>query len=313
MTLQPIIPFEPVSSDQIPNGTDWISQIKWDGVRVLSYLDGKETRLYNRQLNERTRIFPEIADAAAYTDASSAILDGEVIALDETGTPSFHKVMRRDGIRRLDRVPPMMESVPIYYMVFDVVYYNGKWVNVLPLYERLQLLDRILLPNAHVQLVPRQQDGNQLFNVVKERNMEGIVCKKLSSTYILDGKNDNWRKIKNYKDIIAVVGGVTYRSGIVNSLLLGLYDQGELLFIGSAGTGKLTAADWRHLTESLGPFKIEAAPFKAIPKSIKNIQWLKPVITVKVQFIDWPEGHSIRQPSIQAFVQQKPETCLFPQ
>ncbi|MFC6546706.1 DNA ligase, partial [Cohnella cellulosilytica] len=110
--MKPIIPFEPIRSDSVPSGKQWIYQVKWDGVRILPYFDGAQIRLFNRHLNERTMQFPELTDRS-YFEASSIILDGEVIALAADGKPSFHEVMRRDGVRRADRVAMARHEVPI--------------------------------------------------------------------------------------------------------------------------------------------------------------------------------------------------------
>ncbi|WP_088043124.1 DNA ligase [Bacillus sp. EAC] len=310
MELNPIFPFEPIASNQIPKGPDWISQIKWDGVRILTYYNGIETKLFNRKLNERTHIFPELTNIKSFTSANSIILDGEVIALDRNGNPSFHEVMRRDGIRRIDRVEQMIEAVPIFYMIFDIIFYNGDWINHLTLRERLEILTRVIEPNEQIQIVPINTDGSTLFEVAKQHDLEGIICKNLNSRYSINGKNADWQKIKNYKDIIAVIGGVTYRSGIVNSILIGLYDQeDQFWFIGHVGTGRLTNAEWKDLTKAVDQIKMDKNPFANQPKRIKEIQWIQPILTVKVQFIEWTEGHSLRQPSIQAFVDNDPKSC----
>ncbi|XRG77503.1 non-homologous end-joining DNA ligase [Rossellomorea sp. GAMAL-10_SWC] len=312
MELDPIFPFEPISSDIVPNGPEWISQIKWDGVRILTYFDGKEVKLYNRKLNDRTNIFPELTNIKSYSNAQSIILDGEVIALDQNGNPSFHEVMRRDGIRRMDRVDSAIETVPIYYMIFDILFYNGKWVTQLSLQERQNLLVEAIQPNKQIQLVPNNTDGVALFEVAKQHNLEGIVCKNLNSKYLINGKHNAWQKVKNYKDVIAVIGGVTYRSGIVNSILVGLYNENnQLVFIGHVGTGKLTKSEWKDLTTVINTIKIENNPFSSQPKRIKEIQWIQPLLTVKVQFIEWTEGHSLRQPSIQAFIEKDPKECTL--
>ncbi len=314
MKMKPIIPFEPAASDKIPADPEWIYQVKWDGVRILTYFDGKETQLFNRKLNERTYIFPELTDIKAYTDAASVILDGEVIALDSTGNPSFHEVMRRDGIRRADRVEKAMKDVTIYYMIFDILFLNGDWITDYPLEERLTLLEKTIKPNKNVQLVPIQHDGDVLFEIVKQHNLEGIVCKHLNSKYLINGKNSSWLKVKNFKDLIAVIGGVTYRNNIVNSMVLGLYDRnGQLRYIGHAGTGKLTRSEWVDFTKVIDQLKVSESPFLHEPLKSKGVQWLKPVLTVKIQYMEWPEGHSLRQPSIQAFVDQDPLSCTIPE
>ena len=310
MKVKPIIPFEPTTSEKIPIGSEWIFQIKWDGVRILSYFDGQEVKLYNRKLNDRTKIFPELTDMKSYMSADSIILDGEVIALDTRGNPSFHEVMKRDGIRRVERVEKVRQEVPIFYMIFDIIYVNGKWIHDHPLEERLKVLHETIRPNPTIQLVPVEKDGEALFEVVKQHGLEGIVCKNLNSKYAINAKNSNWLKVKNYRDVIAVIGGVTYRDGIVNSMLLGLYDEDEQLhFIGHAGTGKLTREEWLTFTRSIEPLEIQKQPFLNNPPRIKDVQWLNPILTVKVQYIEWPKGHSLRQPSIQAFVNQDPKSC----
>lgn len=314
MILKPIKPFEPVSTESIPEGEEWISQIKWDGVRILVYYDGKETKLYNRRKNERTNHFPEIADVSSYCKAESVILDGEVIALGENGRPSFRQVMRRDALRRLDRVEHMRTSVPVYYMIFDIVYCNGKWVNELPLKERISLLEEIIVPSKQIQLTTSKGDGDTLFEVTRDQGMEGIVVKNLHSKYKIEGKDNNWQKVKNMQDIIAAVGGVTYRNNVVNSLLLGMYDtEGNFIYIGHAGTGKLKRAEWVSLTKLVEPLKREASPFSNKPERIKQTQWLKPELTVKIQYIEWPQGRSVRQPSIQSFMNIPPEECILPE
>src|SRR3954471_6170842 len=104
INLEPIFAMEPVSSATIQSGEDWIAQIKWDGVRILTYADDQEVRLYNRKKNERTLHYPEVTNISEYCTSHSVILDGEVIVLGEDGKPSFHDVMRRDGLRKLERL-----------------------------------------------------------------------------------------------------------------------------------------------------------------------------------------------------------------
>ncbi|TGA99631.1 DNA ligase [Sporolactobacillus shoreae] len=310
MEFHPIIPPEPVLFKQIPDGTEWLHQVKWDGVRILTYYDGKEVRLFNRRLNERTDIFPELKDVDSYTTATSVIFDGEVIALDEEGKPSFHEVMRRDGIRSKERALRAVDIVPITYMIFDVIFCNGQWLDHEELDIRLAMLSKIVRPNGTVRLVSSYEDGFALFDAVCEQGLEGIVSKRRNSEYPMRRKDPAWRKIKYYKDLIAVIGGVTFRSGIVNALLLGLYNErDQLIYIGHAGTGKLTSSDWVTLTRKLIPLQSENRPFFNLPERTKGAQWLIPKLTAKIQYQAWTSSGSLRQPSIQAIVDQNPEKC----
>lgn len=310
MNLKPIIPFEPVRTEQFPIGDQWIAQVKWDGVRILTYYDGHEVKLMNRKQNVRTLHYPELTDTSTYCKANSFIIDGEVIAISPDGKPSFHEVMRRDAIRRMERVKDAQKLIPITYMVFDIVYCNGQWIHDRPLRERMELLSDVIIPNKHVQLVTSHPDSQALYKVIKDQAMEGIVVKDLESKYYIDGKNDRWQKVKYYRDLIAVVGGVTMRDGVVNAVLLGLYDKkGGFWYIGHAGTGKLTQGDWMRLTERIKPLHTKERPFANKPERIKEAIWVKPMITAKIQFAEWTPGHTLRQPSIQAFVDTPAEEC----
>lgn len=310
--MHPIIPMEPINCETIPEGPNWIAQVKWDGVRIVTYFDGQETRLFNRRKNERTIQFPELADIQTYCKARSVILDGEVIALGSDGKPSFHEVMRRDGIRRPEKVSQAQKAVPITYMIFDVIFLDGEWIINRSLRERMSLLSEIIMPNEHVQLVPGNDNGQALYDVIQQHGMEGIVMKDLNSKYVIGGKEKQWQKKKYYRDTIAVVGGVTLRDNIVNALLLGLYDQeGHLFYIGHAGTGRFTQSDWRALTERIAPLTQQNSPFANKPSRVKGAVWLTPKITVKVQFAEWTEGFTLRQPSIQAVVDVPADHCVL--
>ncbi|WP_431091001.1 hypothetical protein [Paenibacillus sp. 8b26] len=131
--MKPVIPFEPVQSEQIPTEGLWRYEIKWDGTRILTYHNQGSTRLFNRKQHERTLLYPELAPFPSYCQAESIVLDGEMIALGADGKPSFHDIMRRDLIRRTDRIQAAYEAVPATYMLFDIVYLNGEWVHRKPL------------------------------------------------------------------------------------------------------------------------------------------------------------------------------------
>jgi len=312
--MEPIIPFEPIRSDVIPVGDPWTYQIKWDGVRVLAYVDGGSVRLFNRRLNERTLQYPELTGPALGA-ASSFVLDGEVIALGADGKPSFHEVMRRDGIRRLDQVPRARAEVAIVYMVFDILLLNGESLLKQPLRDRAALLANAIVPGEHVQLVASYPDGSALFDAARQMGMEGIVCKDLGSVYAPGAKDGRWVKVKNYGDLVAVIGGYTLRDGIVNAVLAGLYRGGTLTFIGKVGAGKLTGADWRQLTDKLSALTCAECPFDETHPDMRGAYWAEPALTVKIMYAEWRrhEGRHLRQPSIQALVDIPPEQCLWEQ
>ena len=313
MKLQPVIPFEPIVAEQLPVGDQWIAQIKWDGVRMLSYYDGNRSELINRRGNHRTGQYPELADVSTYCSAKSVILDGEVIALKD-GKPSFHEVMRRDSLKNGSTIAVVRHQVPVIYMIFDILFYNGEWTLDQPLSSRQQLLSDIMLPHSHVQSVPSYTNPVELFAAAKSQSLEGIVCKDINSTYAPGGKDKRWQKRKIISDITAVAGGFTFRDGIVNALLLGLYDDtGQLHYIGHAGPGKLTVKDKRDLTAQAYNLAIDRMPFAAIPQRVKGAFWIKPMLVFKVHFLEWNTSGTLRQPVVQAKVDLSPESCTMEQ
>ncbi|SDG03997.1 bifunctional non-homologous end joining protein LigD [Fontibacillus panacisegetis] len=312
--IQPIIPFEPIRAKDIPIGNNWIAQVKWDGVRMLTYYNGHEVKLINRKGNERTQQYPEFTNIKAYCNADSVILDGEMIAL-QAGKPSFHEIMRRDSLRRAQEIRFAAGRIPAIYMIFDIVYCNGSWVNHRTLTERQRLLTEVILPNEQVQIVPNVSDASSLFTVMKQQEWEGIVCKKLDSTYLPGGKDARWAKVKLAFDMYAVVGGVTFRDGLVNALLLGLYDAGgKLNYIGHAGPGKCSHEDLRSLTGTVRSLAKDKSELTGIPKAkAKGALWLSPRLTVKVQFMEWTPGGTMRHPIIQGLASVPPEDCTLSQ
>lgn len=313
MDMQPVKPFEPVLAAQLPAGSQWIAQIKWDGVRMLSYYDGSRAELINRRGNRRTLQYPELAEPRSYCRAASFVLDGEVIAL-SGGKPSFHEVMRRDSLKNETGIKAVQPQVPVLYMVFDMLYCNGVWLLDQPLSRRQQILSDMLLPHPHVQNVPSYADPAELLSAARNGGLEGIVCKDINSTYAPGGKDRRWQKYKIISDVTAVAGGVTFRDGIVNALLFGLYDdEGKLHYIGHAGAGRMTALDWLNLTEQAAKLTVPAMPFASLPQRSKDAVWIKPSLVFKLHFLEWNSSGTLRQPVIQAQVNLPPEACRIEQ
>ncbi|WP_340021610.1 DNA ligase [Paenibacillus sp. FSL K6-1096] len=311
--LQPVTPFEPVLAAVPPAGSQWTAQIKWDGVRMLSLFDGSHTELINRRGNRRTLQYPELTKPEAYCRAGSVMLDGEIIAL-SGGKPSFHEVMRRDSLKNEAAIRAVQPQVPVLYMVFDILYCNGLWLLDMPLSQRQQMLNEVLLPHPHVQQVPSYPDPAQLLTAARQGSLEGIVCKDLDSTYAPGGKDKRWQKLKIISDVTAVAGGVTFRDGIVNALLFGLYDDaGKLHYIGHAGAGRMTVQDWRTLTARIPGLVTEQMPFAALPQRSKGSVWIKPELVFKLNFLEWNPSGTFRQPVIQAQVDVPPRSCSLSQ
>lgn len=315
--LQPLVPMEPTFSSSIPHthSQKWSAQLKWDGVRLLVHWNGIETRLYNRRQRDRTLHYPELIPASAYCKAQSIILDGEIVALGADGKPSFHEVMRRDGIRQMHKVVYARQQTPISYMAFDILYLNGEWITNKTFLERQSILQGQLLPHNIVQLVPTFTEGDALFQVAQEHGLEGIVLKNKQSPYSIGEKNEHWLKIKHSHDLFAIIGGYTIKNGRINALIVGLYDESHALHgIGHVGSGKLGQHEWIPLTEQLVFLQQSSSPFDFTPeRAFYDMQtcWVQPVLTVRIQYMAWTPAHSMRQPVLQSIVSIPPEQCTW--
>ncbi|MCL6517687.1 ATP-dependent DNA ligase [Alicyclobacillus sp.] len=313
--MKPVIPMEPKPSADPPVGDGWIAQVKWDGVRMLVYRTPDQVQVFNRRQRNRTWHYPELLQAEAYCRARSFILDGEVVALGPDGRPDFHEVMRRDGVRRPERVAALQRAVPVFYMVFDILFCDGRWVTDRPLGERSALLDEVLTPTDLVRRVDPHDDPRALFERTGELGLEGIVCKRLDAPYLPGVKSDLWRKVKHIHDLTAVVGGYTMgEEGGMGAILLGVFrPDGRLWYIGHCGSGRLAAAEWRALHAALERNRIEACPFANRPERSARAVWVGPRVTVRIAYAEWPPGRSLRHPVLQAVVRAAPQTCVWPQ
>jgi len=314
LKLDPVIPFEPVPAERIPAGPGWTAQIKWDGVRVLACLDGQGFRLYNRKGRERTLQYPELHDPSTWCSASSFLVDGEMIAFDRS-KPSFHEIMKRDGLRRPERVREAARRIPAVYMAFDVLFCDGRWVTDRPLSERQEVLASMLKPHPSVRLVGNEPDARALLAVMEAHGMEGIVCKRLDSTYAIGGKDGRWRKLKVSRELTAVAGGIAPGGGGTGSLLLGLFDpEGRLVYIGRAGPGRIALAEWSRLLREAKALAVPASPFAAAAlrrerETGRGVTWLRPNLAVRVRFQEWTPHGTMRQPVILAVADAPPGIC----
>ena len=307
--MDPIKPFEPIWTDVLPSGKEWVYQVKWDGVRMLLYKLDDKVELVNRNLNNRTKQYPELLDLSTYCSAASVILDGEIIAMQD-GKPSFHEVMKRDRMKRSQLIQLAVKDRPIIFMIFDILYLDGKWVIEEQLVERQKLLSTIIKSTDSVQIVENFTDGEALFGAVQSKGLEGVVAKDLRKPYSLNGKDGRWQKLKCYKDLIAVVGGFLVKGSELQSLALGLYDKsGNLCYIGRVGKGRYKYEEWKVIKQFLEKALQSETPFAKKVGNNKTYQWIQPIYTVKVTYLEWTESMTLRQPLLEAFVEHDPQKC----
>lgn len=301
-----IQPMDPILCREAFNDPDFVYQVKWDGVRMLAYLADGRVTLINKRRHIRTEQYPELQQLAGLVQESRAVLDGEVVVLKQ-GKPSFASVLSRD-LSRGRQVDHLLRQYPIHYMVFDLLW-AGEDLRHLPLTERQAALAQTLVPTETVQAVENFDQGKSLFAAVKGQDMEGIVAKRRLSRYISGQKHRDWFKIKYRRAQYCVVGGYTLRGTRINALLLGVFRNQALMYVGRVGSG-LKEAEWMVLTRELTRVEVASSPFANKPPG-PGYHFVPPHLVVRVEFAEWTENLTLRSPVITGFSNDPPESCRW--
>lgn len=299
----------------------WLYEVKWDGYRAVVFLDGKSVRLVSRNQNDLTTAYPELQELPHLVNARTAILDGEIVALDERGRPSFSLMQQRTGVgeggRRIRRT---RDDIPIAYYTFDLLYLDGYDLMQVDLERRKQLLSEIIAPNELLRYSDHYiGQGTALFQAAAQRGLEGIVAKRRNSCYE-QKRSGEWLKIKIVRQQECVIGGYTEPRGSrenFGSLVLGLYDDhGRLIPVGQAGSG-FTEQTHAQVWERLHKLETDRSPFFGQVESDRRVHYLKPELVAEIKFAEWThEGQSggvkMRAPVFQGLrFDKKPRECRF--
>ncbi|MGE5653261.1 MAG: non-homologous end-joining DNA ligase [Bacillota bacterium] len=311
MLDQIIKPMEPVKHDQPFDDPRYAFQVKWDGVRMLAFVSGSGVRLQNRRLREKTATYPELQLLSKHLVGRDAILDGEVVVLQD-GKPSFPRVIERDFATSSRTISGMQKTHPIAYVVFDILWLDGRDLTPLPWQERDQHLHAAVREEDGIAVIDSfLARGTDLFGAVETKGLEGIVAKEISSRYLIGQKSDAWRKIKTKQRIRAVVGGMTIKGSHFSALLLGVYREGQLVYIGRVGTG-ISMQEAGLLVQHLGQQRQPTSPFTNTPRiTSAEVIWTYPALTVDVEFMEWTEDLQLRAPVIKGFGIGDPKECVF--
>jgi bifunctional non-homologous end joining protein LigD len=295
-----IEPMLAITAEEPFDSPEFAYEPKWDGVRTLAFVDGGVVRLQTRNLLDCTAQYPEAHQVAeALTGAYQAILDGEIVALDERGAPSFQKLQPRMHVRDESAVKKLRRTTPVMYEVFDVLWVDGHDVTKRPLRERQKLLDEILTPMGSIRRSEQfVGNGVALFAAAKEQGIEGIVAKRLDSPYATT-RSAAWVKIKAFRTMECVVGGWTAgqggRSSTLGALLLGVYRDGKLMPVGHVGSG----FDERTLKELLATLRERETPrmpFAVEPRVNQPARWCQPELVCEVQYGEITRDGTLRHP-----------------
>jgi bifunctional non-homologous end joining protein LigD len=274
----------------------WLFEVKWDGVRGIAYLSNGEVAVRSRAGREISLEYPEVRDLANQLDATEAIVDGELVALDSAGRSNFQKLQNRAGVRNPSQ--QLLESIPALYYAFDLLYCDGYDLRKVELEQRKGLLKQILRPNDRIRYSEHEiEKGKELYEAARQQSLEGIIGKKRDSAY-MGQRTSLWLKFKIVNELDAVVCGWTAprRSReFFGALVLGLYDGSQLEFIGSVGTG-FDYAKQKEIFEQLQKLGQPKGVFSDAPKLKETIEWAKPDLVAQVKYGNWTDGGRLRAP-----------------
>ncbi|AFL98974.1 ATP-dependent DNA ligase LigD polymerase module [Desulfitobacterium dehalogenans ATCC 51507] len=278
----------------IPEGKDWLYELKYDGYRIVAYIEGNSVRLITRNGHDYTERFRDVASSLLdWAEGRAMILDGEMVVTDPEGKTDF---------QALQNYLKNPRAKNLTYILFDLLALDGADLRGHSLIDRKETLAGLMEdapPNLHYSRHVRGK-GKESYLAACEGGMEGIIGKKADSLYS-GARNGDWIKLKCAKRQEFVIGGYTLshkKTSGISSLLLGVYEGEELVYAGRAGTG-LSEADMKELEEKFKSIKSRVAPFKAAPKPRSNekITWLEPELVAEIQFAEWTKEDRLRQAS----------------
>jgi bifunctional non-homologous end joining protein LigD len=284
-----ITPMLATSVEQPFDDRAWLFEIKWDGYRAICFVNDGKVRLVSRNQNDLTHQFSELRGLAEFVKAETAILDGEIVALDEQGRSSFSLMQQRTGIRSGGRRVSGRSDVDVAFYVFDLIYADGYDLRQVSLEERKKALSQIVTQNPMIHYSEHfAEHGVALFDAAKLQGLEGILAKRRESRYE-ERRSREWLKIKITQAVDCVIGGYTDPEGTrlhFGAIVLGLYDdKKQLIHVGQAGTG-FNFATLKQVWEILHKLEIRESPFYG-PVDATHVHWVKPQRVAEIKFTEW--------------------------
>jgi bifunctional non-homologous end joining protein LigD len=290
----------------------WLFEIKYDGVRVLAAREGARVALYGRAGQDFTSRYSEVVTALRALPLTRFVLDGEVVALDEAGRPSFQRLQNRMHLTRPADVERERSTVPVSAVFFDALALEGRDLRRLPLLERKACL-ALAVPARGVirygdHVVER---GEAFYEAAAEQRVEGILAKRVDSRYT-GGRTREWLKIKCHRRQEFVIGGWTDPQGargLFGALHLGVYEDGRLVYVAKVGTG-FDEATLRRVWERLQPLARPTSPFATGTPTGRRHHWVEPSLVCEVRFTEWTDEGGVRHPAFLGLRDDKrPEDC----
>jgi len=275
-------------------------EFKWDGVRVIAFWDRSSLRLRSRNRRDVTSRYPELWPLAGALGEHRMVLDGEVVALDEQGRPSFEELQQRMHLTADADVRRTMREVPVTYLVFDLIFLDDELLTDWTYARRRKRLESLRLAGRHWQTPPFQPgSGRAMLRASLENGLEGVIAKRLDSLYEMGRRSGAWLKVKNRQRQELVIGGWVQgegrRRGLPGALLLGYWDGDRFVYAGKAGTG-LTDAMLTQLGARLRALEREDSPFDA-GRPAGPAHFVEPRLVAEFEFAEWTRSGTLRTAS----------------
>ncbi len=288
-------------------------EVKWDGIRALSYYEPGRFRIESRNLNDITAQYPELRRLGRQLGSRDAVLDGEIVALDDRGRPSFERLQQRMHLTRDAEIKRRAKEVPAQYLLFDVLYLEGRSTIAQPYEERRAVLESLGLegPAWRVPAYHRGE-GHALLDASAKQGLEGVVAKRLDSTYSPGRRSPAWIKVKNKQRARLVIGGwlsEKERAGRLGALLVGYFDpHGKLRYAGRVGTG-WNAKERARLERLLAARERQGSPFEG-KRGPRGARYVEPDLVAGFELTEWTNEGVLRHPSYKGLVDEEPESIV---
>jgi bifunctional non-homologous end joining protein LigD len=287
-------------------------EIKWDGARAIAYSSAGRVLLESRNLLDITAQYPELRAIGRQLGSRDAVLDGEIVALDEDGSPSFQRLQRRMHLTSESEIRRRGRQVPVTYMVFDLLYLEGRPTMALSYEERRARLEALELEGPNWQTPSYHPgEGKALLDASLKQGLEGIIAKRLDSPYVPGRRTTSWVKVKNVRAQEFVIGGWLPGKGrrekMVGALLVGYHDERDgqraLRYAGKVGTG-FSEEDLRRLARLMEPLRRPRSPF-AGRQPPRDAVFVEPRLVAEVEFNEWTAAGTLRHPSFKGLRDDK--------
>jgi bifunctional non-homologous end joining protein LigD len=298
------LPMKATAGD-LPEGDGWIYEVKWDGMRAVVSVEDGHVRLQSANGKDATVSFPELEGLGTSLGVSSAVLDGEIVAFDDQGRPSFSRLQQRMHVGDRRAAAARAEAVPCTLALFDLLALEGRSLVGLAWSQRRRLLEDLVEPGPHWQVPAAHDDGRALLEAATANDLEGIVAKRVDSVYRPGGRTREWVKVKVRRRQEFVVGGWApgkgNRGGRIGGLLVGYHDEAgspPLRYAGRVGSG-LGEAELSTLEERFADMVVVDCPFDPPPPRAHTTDavWLRPETVVEVEYAEWTSDGRLRHPT----------------